>query len=40
MNIQLLLIVAAAVCFGVDAWLHRSLVSAGFCLLTIALWLV
>jgi hypothetical protein len=40
MNIDLILFIAAAVVFGVDAWLKRSLVSAGFCLLTLALFVV
>ena len=40
MGWQTVLIVIAAVCFGADAFVNRSLVSAGFCLLTIALWLV
>ena len=35
-----LLFIAAAVVFGVDAWLHHSLVSAGFCLITLALFVV
>ena len=40
MNPQFLLALFAAICFAFDAYLHRSLVSAGFCLLTIAIWLV
>jgi hypothetical protein len=40
MSIDLVLYIVAAICFGADAWQKRSLVAAGFCLITIALWIL
>ena len=38
MDIRGFLILAAAVCFGVDAWRRKSWMSAAFCLLALALY--
>lgn len=40
MDIKTIVFVIAAVCFGVDAWQNRSLVSDGFCLVTIGAFLI
>lgn len=35
-----ILFIAAAVCFGIEAVWHKSLTAAGFCFITLALWVL